>query len=362
MDLVLFEGKTELQQEAIDLHLEIRKNGEIAAIAMVEFAKGLKVMRDKHLYMELGFNTFEEYVEKAVGIRQRQAYNYIQALEGLGESFLQLNAKIGITKLQILTELSYFDREDFVANNNVEEMSVKELRETIKKLTAAEEQITFLTSENQQLTEKNKELSELVDDSIEVEDELDIARSQLREKELEVGRLESELKEIKKKPVPVSVREPSAEEIEELTQKAVEAERKRSAEKHKAELEKVRKEKDKAVSEAEAKSRKEREALEAKYKAAISSAEKERTAAADRLALVEKNAKISANPEVLRFSFYFEEVQKNIAAMKSIISKLEDNDTALKLFDALCAVKKLLDTEPPCSEPTDAKQQRMSEV
>lgn len=359
MKPILFEGKTELQQEAINLHLEIRKNGEIAATAMVEFAKGLKTMRDKHLYMELGFETFEEYAEKAAGLKQRQAYNYIQALEGLGETFLQSNANLGITKLQVLTELSYFEREEFVENNNVDEMSVRELKETIKKLNEAEEQITFLTSENEQLTEKNKELSELVDDSMSTEEELDVARNLLNEKDREIGALKSELDEVNKKPIPVSVREPSAEEIAELTKKAADAERRKTEEKYKAELEKVRKEKDKAVSDAETKSKKELAELEAKYKLAISSAEKEKTAAADRLALVEKNAKISANPEVMRFSFYFEEAQKNIAAMKDILSKLEDNDTALKLYDALCAVRKRLEEiSPPCTEPTDAQQQR----
>lgn len=362
MELALFEGKTELQQEAINLHLEIRKNGEIAAAAMVEFAKGLKTMRDKHLYMELGFETFEEYAEKAVGLKQRQAYNYIQALEGLGEMFLQSNANLGITKLQLLTELSYFEREEFVENNNVDEMSVRELKETIKKLTEAEEQITFLTSENEQLAEKNKELSELVDDSMSVEEELDVARNLLDEKDREIGRLKDELDEMSTKPIPVSVREPSAEEIAKLTKKAVDAERKKTEEKYKAELEKVKKEKDKAVSDADSESKKKLAELEAKYKLAISSAEKEKTAAADRLALVEKNAKISANPEVLKFSFYFEEAQKNIAAMKEIISKLEDADAAFKLKNALAAVKKLLDVEVPFDEPSDAGQQKFEDI
>lgn len=362
MELVLFEGKTELQQEAINLHLEIRKNGEIAASAMVEFAKGLKTMRDKHLYMELGFETFEEYAEKAVGLKQRQAYNYIQALEGLGETFLQSNANLGITKLQLLTEISYFDREDFVVNNNVDEMSVRELKETIKKLTEAEEQITFLTSEKEQLIEKNKELEELADDSMAVEEELDVAKNLLDEKDREIGRLKYELDEINKKPIPVSVREPSSEEIAKLTEKAVKDARKEAEDKYKSELKKAKEEKDKAIADAEAKSKKELAELEAKYKLAISSAEKEKTAAADRLALVEKNAKISANPEVLKFSFYFEEAQKNIAAMKDIISKLDDADTAFKLKNALAAINKLLCVNVAFEEPSDAEQQKFEDT
>ena len=362
MKLTLFEGKTELQQEAINLHYEIRKNGEIAAVAMVEFAKGLKTMRDKYLYKELGFETFEEYVENAVGLKQRQAYNYIQALESFGEADLQLNANLGITKLKILGEISRFERAEFIENNDVAEMSTRELKEAVDKLKAAEEQITFLTAEKDKLAKENEDLEGMLDDSVAVENELEIVKKSLEEKESELIEKERELKEAHGKPVQVSVREPSADEIAKLTEKAVKAARKETEEKYKAELKKAMEDKDRAVAQADSESKKKIAELEAKYKLTIATAEKERTAAADRLALVEKNAKISSNPETLKFSFYFEEVQNNIKAMKDIISRLEDADTAFKLCNALSAVKKLLDVEPPFETPSDAVQQRFDEV
>ena len=59
---------------------------------------------------------------------------------------------------------------------------------------------------------------------------------------------------------------------------------------------------------------------------------------------LEKQAKLAANPDVLRFSFYFEEAQKNIAEMKKIINGA-DEETAAKFRRALQAVAQTLSGE-----------------
>ena len=318
---------TEIQKEAVELHLDIRKNGELAASALVEFAKGLKQMRDKRLYIELNFQTFEEYVEQAVGIRQRQAYNYIQALENLGESVLQSNANLGITKLKILSEIPRPERESFLENNDVEEMSTREMKEAAAKLAQVEEQLTFATSENERLQKENAELKEECADSDNMIDEQDE----------EIIRLKKELKEAQERPVETAVREPSAEEIAEMTAKAVKDEQKKAAKELKAKVDQLNAEKKKAVSDAEEKAKKQIAELEEKYKATIASTEKEKADFAARLDEIEKKAKVSANPDILKFSFYFENVQKNIEAMKAII-KTVDAETAKNLKAALSAV------------------------
>lgn len=318
---------SETLKEAFELHLDIKKNGELAASALVEFAKGLKLMRDKRLYTELGFETFEEYVEQAVGIRQRQAYNYIQALENLGESALQSNAKLGITKLKILSEIPRPEREDFLDNNDVEGMSTREMKEAAAKLAQVEEQLTFTTSENERLQRENAELKEECADSDNMIDEQDE----------EIIRLKKELKEAQERPVETAVREPSPEEIAEITAKAVKDEQSRAAKELKAKVDQMTAEKKKAVADAEEKAKKKLAELEEKYKAAVASTEKEKADFAARLDEIEKKAKVSANPDVLKFSFYFENVQRNIEAMKAII-KTVDAETAKGLKEALSAV------------------------
>ena len=333
--LSFFESEmTETLKEAFELHLDIKKNGELAASALVEFAKGLKLMRDKRLYTELGFETFEEYVEQAVGIRQRQAYNYIQALENLGESVLQSNAKLGITKLKILSEIPRPEREDFLDNNDVEGMSTREMKEAAAKLAQVEEQLTFATSENARLQKENAELKEECADSDNMIDEQDE----------EIIRLKKELKEAKDRPVETAVREPSPEEIAEITAKAVKDEQSRAAKELKAKVDQMTAEKKKAVADAEEKAKKKLAELEEKYKAAVASTEKEKADFAARLDEIEKKAKVSANPNVLKFSFYFENVQRNIEAMKVII-KTVDAETAKGLKEALSAVAAKLTEE-----------------
>lgn len=322
---------TEIQKEAVELHLDIRKNGELAASALVEFSKGLKQMRDKKLYTELNFETFEDYVEKAVGIRQRQAYNYIQALESLGESVLQSNANLGITKLKILSEIPRLEREEFLENNDVAEMSTREMKEAVEKLTKVEEQLTFATSENERLQRENAELKEECADSDNMIDEQDA----------EISKLKADLKAALDRPVETAVREPSAEEIAKLTEKAVKDERKRAADELKTKLAKADEEKKQAISAVEEKSKKQIEEIENKYKSALADIEGEKNAAAAKLAEIEKTSKVSENPEVLRFSFYFEEAQKNINAMRDIINRT-DNETASKLKKAMNAVASML--------------------
>ena len=102
-----------------------------AASAMVSLCESLKRMRDTKGYESLGFKNFEDYTEKACGIKKRQAYNYIQTYERLGGSFLQSNAQLGITKLQLLTEVCAVDRYDFVEDNDLENMSVTEVKKLV---------------------------------------------------------------------------------------------------------------------------------------------------------------------------------------------------------------------------------------
>lgn len=331
-ELTLFNSNmTELQREAVETHYEIRKNAEITATALTEFCKGLKKMRDKKLYAELGCETFEEYAKKFFGLAQRQAYNYIQALENLGEPLLQSNANLGITKLKILSEIPRLECAEFIENNDVADMSVRELKEAVAKATAAEEQLTFMADENKKL----KEMCESLQDTEEENGET------ISELENTVERLRAELKAEKEKPAATVQRELTPAEIAKLTEKAVKDEREK-AEKEKAdavasETAKLKKQ----LKEAEENGKKQLAEVEEKYQSVIASAEKDKADIAAKLADVEKNSKVSANPEVLKFSVYYEAVQKNIAELKKIVA-LVDEETAQKLKNALDAVAQML--------------------
>lgn len=303
------------QNEALNLHYEIIAKGNLAASAMVDFCQNLKRMRDERKYLLLGHETFEEYVEQDVGIKQRQAYTYIQALESLGEKYLQSNASLGISKLGMLAALPWYERKEVEENNDVAEMSTRELKDAIGKLHEAQEQLTLITAERYELAKSSQEHEDLSDT---------------------VRRLREELKAATEKPAATVVREPTDDEIKQYTAKAVEKERER-AEKEKA----------KAVSEAEKRAREEAkkaaaEEAEKKYKAVIDAAEKEKSELTGRLEKIEKDAKLTSSPEVAKFSVYFDSVQKYINVMRGIIAEIDDETTAAKLRAAMQKLGTLL--------------------
>lgn len=313
---------SEEQNEALNLHYEIIAKGNLAASAMVDFCQNLKRMRDERKYLLLGHETFEEYVEQDVGIKQRQAYTYIQALESLGEKYLQSNASLGISKLGMLAALPWYERKEVEENNDVAEMSTRELKETISKLHEAQEQLTLITAERDELAKSSQEHEDLSNT---------------------VRRLREELKAASEKPAATVMREPTAEEIKQYTVDAIEKERA-----------KAKKDREKAIAEAEKRVRdaaeksaadelgRKTEELEKKYKAVLDAAEKEKSELVGRLEKVEKDAKLTASPEVAKFSVYFDSVQKYINVMRDIIASMDDATTAAKLRAAMQKLGALL--------------------
>lgn len=136
---------TDLYNEAVKTHREIIVNGAIAAEALLKLCKNLKHMRDNKLYEQLGYEKFESYCEEMAGIKERMAYTYISTYENLGDSVLQSNAKLGITKLNLLTGMNPVERAEGLADGTFENMSVSEIKELIKKNREQGEQITLLT-------------------------------------------------------------------------------------------------------------------------------------------------------------------------------------------------------------------------
>lgn len=87
------------QAQAVGLHYEIVAAAQAAASSLLALGRKLKQMRDTGGYKRLGFETFADYTEQAVGIRQRQAYNYISVVENVPARLVEENAAAGVTKL-----------------------------------------------------------------------------------------------------------------------------------------------------------------------------------------------------------------------------------------------------------------------
>lgn len=126
---------SESYTRAVSLTRTIIANAQAAQQSLYEVCKGLKEMRDGKLYKELGYQNFEDYTENEVGIKRRQAYNYIQIATGLPTDFVQSTAQIGIEKLALLAKLDEPTRNEVTETVDVESVTVKELKAQITALT-----------------------------------------------------------------------------------------------------------------------------------------------------------------------------------------------------------------------------------
>ncbi len=327
-DIITFENNTPTKRaEAEYLHYEILRNGNDAAEAMCSLAMNLKKMRDERLYEELGFDSFENYTEKAVGLKKSQAYDYIKALETLGEDVFRSTGRLGITKVKALCAFSPTQAEQFVNENNVDEMTVKDLKAKVEELTKQGEQLTL-------------DLDNAKNSS---EEELQKLRDEIYDLEVANEHLEKENEELKNKPTEVAVREPSEAEITSISKKAVD-EATKDIKKKLKDAEAAKKKAEKMLSDSEVKHTEElKKAKKEALKAAREEASKENSQLADEItkikqhsAELEKQLKLSASPEITRFSFYFEAVQNDVNKLIEALSKIDDENTVRKLKENLC--------------------------
>lgn len=166
MELELFyENLTEDKrgEAAQALHERILGDANRVAYALCDLAEHLKIMRDTKLYVNLGMGSFEEYVESRVGIKQRQAYNYISAYERLGRKVMAENAGLGITKLNLLAEVSGTDRADFMEAHDLDGMTVQEVRELVQKTKDQGEQLGILQAALDEAKNREEGLQKLAD-------------------------------------------------------------------------------------------------------------------------------------------------------------------------------------------------------
>ena len=283
---------------AIELHNSIVSAMKEAALALVSLCENLKRMRDTGQYKALGFEKFEDYTEQACRIKKRQAYNYIATYERLGGTFLQSNAQLGITKLQLLTEVCAVDRADFVEQNDLEGMSVSEIKKLIAENKEYAEQISMFNENKEQIVQ-------------------------------ELRRLEDENEALKNRPVEVAVQEPSQEQIE----KAVTAKTKELEKSYKDKLKKAKEkerqkaeaEKKKAIEEARTAAKAE---ADAKYKEQITQAKQDKEAALSKAKEIASKLDKNADRELVTASLYFSEAQTQFDKFLTAANKITDEKGA----------------------------------
>lgn len=124
------------ESAALHLHYEIMAAAQAAAASLLDLARKIKLMRDTGGYKALGFDTLEAYTLTTMGMKQRQAYNYIAIAEKLPAQLIEQNAAAGVTKLALLAQLSGQEQQQIATETNLTETTVTELKAQIKELQA----------------------------------------------------------------------------------------------------------------------------------------------------------------------------------------------------------------------------------
>lgn len=211
----------------------------------------------------VGHGEWSNWLEKTVDYSQRTANNLMKIFKEYGSSQISLlgdnlnsqtYANLSYSQALALLGLPIEDREKFVEENNLEEMSTRELQEAIKEKQRLEAKVKKYQEENKNLKSEigvinsnrkdeliNREaeienlkthikelevkMSESNDMDPVVEEELNLSRSLLQEKAEELGAAYREIEQLKKeleeKPIEVNTEIPEEviKELEELRNK-----------------------------------------------------------------------------------------------------------------------------------------------
>lgn len=202
-------------ETAAAVHAEIITAAKSAQENLYQMAMGFKKMRDEKLYLQLGYQNFEEYCENNVGFSRKQVYHYISVVENLPKEFVTSRLQVGVNKLYLISRLAEEERSEIVETVDLESTTVKDLKAEIKKLKGS------LQSEQ----DKTKSVVARYDERIAGIVENNKARVDKLEKQLEefkendeskalkerIEELNLQIKELEERPVDVAVQDNTEE-------------------------------------------------------------------------------------------------------------------------------------------------------
>ena len=311
------------QQEAAAMHFEIIQAAKTAVNSLLDLGRKLKRMRDSGRYKDLGFSSFAEYTEAAVGIKQRQAYNYITVVESLPARLIEENAAAGVTKLALLSKLNPEDRED-LTGDTLANITVAELKKLVEERDAMAQQLNLFQQEEQVETVAEVEAEPIDADAIRRQAIEETRQQMAAEFAEERAKLEAA----------------HAAEINEATLKAEKA---AAAEVRKAKADakqKAQAETEKQVAQARREAAQEAAAQqEAKDRAALVQAQQAEAEARERAETMAKQMEAASDEDGVRFCLLFEQLTEKVDAMRELADTMREKgkaDQAGKFMGALC--------------------------
>lgn len=313
-DLDLLEQEERLGEVTAEIKTLNRQAGKIMLSYAIEIGKRLAEAKEL-----VGHGGWGDYLEHEVSISASSANNFMRVAEEYGgdqvslfDADRQAFEDLSYTKAVALLSLPEGERAEFARENNVKEMSTRELQAAIKERDEARKAEAEAKAE-QKTAEAAKET---------MEKQMTMAKEQ-------VESLRRELDELKAKPVEVAVEKTVDKEALAKARKEAEAEAEKKQQKVSLALKKAE--------EDMAKLRERMKGVEAERDAA-------KSAQADAKAEVEKLKKelqVSGNKTVATFGVYFDEVQSSFGKLEDCLEELKkagDMENHAKLSKAAAAL------------------------
>ncbi len=201
--------------KAVALHQKILTSAELAQKNLWDMCTSLKEMRDSKLYKELSYSNFEDYCENEVGMKRRNAYNYIAVVEKISLENVQPVAQIGIKKLSLLATISSEQQAEISQRVDLENTTFKKLKEEIDKLKKEAEAAKFHEENIREAYSHLKKTNEKHYRNFSSEQEKN------RKLEQQNINLQKQIKELESRPVEVAVLEPESSDNERLLQETI---------------------------------------------------------------------------------------------------------------------------------------------
>lgn len=317
-------NRTPIQNDAIRAHERVVMDRQMVVCGLSNLCRDLKEIRDMRHYATLGYSDFGRYTEEQHGIGERQAYKYIRIFERLGAEFLNLNSKIGVTKLLELAVLDRDERDKLLSEHSVDELadkSVGEVKELVNKADPLNGQMDMFD----EIPEPVKPEPPINDLEASIREKLEAEYAE-RISELESKAMtDAELADFKRE----AEKEATSKVVETVKQLKADLkaakEGKTAAEKAKVEAETAKSEADKKLKELADSEQQLKE-----LKARVDAAEAEKAA-------TEKQIRLSADPEYARFKYMFERWQADTYALAEQLKKCDENKHS-KLIGAMKTV------------------------
>lgn len=198
-------NKTDLsdgERSFVNLHESIVRQAQFTGLSLYEFCKLLKEMRDSKKYVYAGLKNFEDYAINVLGLKKSQAYNFCQIADNVSPDIFQSIGKVGSTKLLLISKLIPELQEKVIEENNIEKITVNDLKEEIEKLNKelkeTKENNTNLENENKTLNSdifiKDEEIEELRDKINYLEENPKIIEKEDLESKAKIKELETKIK------------------------------------------------------------------------------------------------------------------------------------------------------------------------